>query len=226
MRSWIVAAIMIASARGFAGMCPPRDPVVSILTPADLELPADGGIVIGTEPTGGLSGTPAGPLKFHDVNAELDPVIHAIAPGLDLYQAPAASGPELQLGGTHFKRQTGKAPDVLAAPIVTRVERIDDNSPNRSHLEVRATLKIGAPATALALVVFGVAKAGNTPRSWVRVTPGATTLAVYGSAPKCSAEAPGTILSAAGDRVAFAWVDQTGRLSKLSATVTIAQGKR
>ena len=227
MRALVVVVVVFAATTALAGPCPPHDPETTLLTPANTQVPADGGIVVATESANrGDANLIAGPFRFHDVNADVEPELHTLAPGLDLYQAPAALGPDLQLAGVRFARQTGKAPALLPAPSVKRVEYVDQTRPNISHLEVRATLAGAAPAEALALVVFGVAKSGTTPRSWTRAASGATTLAVYESPPKCSHDVAGTIISQVGDHVAFAWVDRTGRLSKLSATFTVARGKR
>ena len=110
---------------------------------------------------------------------------------------------------------------VLPAPVVAKLER---NAPaHQKHLFVWtvARLSADAPGAAVALVAFD--RTGKVARSWGTVSSSDREPRIYTSG-GCAPNPDGTVDSPVGDELVLAWLDASGRLSKLSAPIKVEAG--
>lgn len=228
-----VALCVVLVGDASAGPCG-GNPATSItLSARDIELPSDGGVVVGTSTIGlGGAGGAADAMnpswRFRTTDSELTPTLVALAPGLVSYRPPADATGELTLAAGNIALLTVKRSGVeekpLAAPVVTRVRRTAaaGTRMRAGQVTVTADLRAKPPASALALVMLAVAKDGTTTaRAWTTVSTDAKSFVVYQSPNRCEPPIPGAAEAAVGEKVVFAFVDVKGRLSKLSKPIAV-----
>ena len=220
-------ALLASSAYGKP--CPPMSLQPKILTPDRGTLAAKGGgIVVAAQPVYTRHADHKPDLqptwRVRAGSQTIAPGVRPIAPGLSVYDVGEARG-ELVLEDMDQKallRVTRRKLAPLAAPKPKRVWSTESvRTTRRPYAMVSVELEGKAPATAVALVVFG---ADGAARSWGAVTGDvSTTAVVYSTGGGCGAIAPGTLSTHAGERVRLAWLDGAGRLSKLSAPIRVVR---
>ena len=221
LRSLCLAALLAGLAPpAVAGPCPVMTPEYVVITPPGTALADGGGIVVAQLLQFNGDRAPHGvdtAWRFADGSK---PAIVALAPGLDLLVAPAGASrlDDAKHGKVADIAHAATAPAELAAPAVKAARRTDFRAGSHSSSTTTAELAAVPPKGALALVVFD--KAGKVARSWGTLG-GGTSIAIYASG-ACGQPPTGLIDSPAGDEIRLAWVDTSGRLSKLSAPVAIA----
>ena len=231
----LLAILVLASAPdGASAKCAMPDTGSVVLTPDGATLAPDGGVVIGaaTSFEVKLAGAEDGKnpaWRFADDKAQHAPELVVLAPGLVVHRPPVGIGGELTLADGKKPVVTidrGKdAVAVLEAPNVVSVAHVTKPVRYRgTYQTLHATFKAAAPAGAVAVIVFGVTAKGNVARSWSRVEANALTEQVAGTSGRCDVGIPGEIMSKIGDKVVLAWVDASGRLSKLSKPVVVKKG--
>jgi hypothetical protein len=226
MRLFVLAGLALAIAPAssdakcaFWGLTPK---VVS----GDIELPADGGIVVALDPTmdGKLDpgdGVVQPTWKLRVGKTRVAPVIEVLAPGLAVYRAPAGTAGAFQLdNGTDVvgKARAGTAKrDKLAAPVVKTIIYEGTVGGRRPSANITLTFDGGIPTGAVAIVI---ADAKGTPRSFGTIERGKDVIGF--SRERCMAMPNGTVESKPGDKVVVYWIDEAGRRS--DATKPIAVG--
>ncbi len=225
MRRALAVLIALSTQPAFAGTCA-VDASSIVLSPRDLDVPRDGGVVVGSTSIGigGEGGAPDAmnpSWRFHDdVGGEHAPMLVPLAPGLVSYRPPEAAVGRLRLasGGVelHSVRQVTTAAELLQPPSVRRVRA-------RGATTVTVDLTKGAPADAVAVVVIAVTKQGYVPRSWAPVSASEKSIVAYQAPGRCEPAIPGAKAAKVGEKVVIAWVDKVGRLSKLSAPLKVAK---
>ncbi|MBS1122697.1 MAG: hypothetical protein H6Q90_4925 [Deltaproteobacteria bacterium] len=200
--------------------------VPRVVTPAETEIPSDGGIVVAAvpDPHGKLdSGDAAVVPTWRYRSTTANPQIETLAPGLAVYRAAGATGTELQDGDgaklVRVKPIRGQRVR-LPAPLV-RTVTIDSSIGRGLATRVDVDLAV-IPSGAVAIVL---ADAKGAPRSWGmihRLSPAelATTkrpmaVTVYESR-RCIPLPNGTVPSQLGDKVVTYFVDEAGRTSSTS----------
>lgn len=207
------------------------------LSPAGIELPADGGIIVASTMFTASSDNGAADAfnpqwRFRATdNFEHPTTMVPLAPGLVSYRPPADVTGAIVLvtggnGSVAFTRTTNEEPP-LAAPNVYRVRaKTTAGQPMHPGMHtVYVDLKAKAPKGAFGLVLFAIAKDGTvTARSWSAISEGGKSFSVYQSPGRCEARTPGEATSA-GEKVKVAYVDTKGRLSAVSKTFTVQRGR-
>ncbi len=196
-----------------------------VLTPSGAAISADGGIVIGAidDEDGAIdSGDPASQpgWRLRIGSRVASPTLVPIAPGLVLYKLPTDATEALLIDD---KRATvGKvtvrpksAP--FGAPKIKKITH-DSRGGKRPFARIKVELVGAAPDGAIALVL---ADPKGKPRSWGRVSGGATTALAFERG-RCRVLVNGTIESKPGERVTAFWVDASGRKSAASGAIAIA----
>jgi hypothetical protein len=142
-----------------------------------------------------------------------------VAPGLDVVAAATAGTLTSKDGDAQVAvKRAAKPVATLPAPAATALER--DAPAHVKHPYVATLVRLSAdpPASAIALVAFD--RTGKTARSWGTVSATDRAPRVYTSG-GCARLPDGTIDSQVGDEVVLAWLDASGRLSKLSSPVAV-----
>lgn len=190
----------------------------AVLTPDGAAIADGGGIVVGTMPDAQRDMPDRGAPSTWKVAGKAASLRH-VAPGLDVI---AATGPATVSGadGKPIASVKHGAPAALDAPKLTAVTSFTSQT-RHPWTRVDALLAGDPPAAAVALVVFD--KAGTTARSWSRAIGNARDVTVFFSS-GCERYPDGTSGAGVGDDVTLAWLDASGRLSKLSAPVTVTAG--
>jgi hypothetical protein len=224
-----LASVIIAlhPAPVFAGACAQPPPAVLVLTANDATIASGGGVIAELD-------QPAFPAWGFVGSKPLAAAAFApLAPGLYRLAVPAKAGwatleqrdPKTRTPLVRVQRAAAKADaPATAAPAVRAVEYAEYSGRRGTSRYVTVELTAPPPAGAIALVLYGVAKAGNVPRSWALMrnqpTPTTTSVTVYASG-SCIVQPAGVVGSAVGDQVALAWVDASGRVSAPSATLAV-----
>lgn len=232
-----VALLVVVAARDVAtGKCAMPSVGSDVITPAGTAVAADGGVLVGVGTSFGdvpLPGADTGlnpTWRFSDGTKEHEPVLTTLAPGLVVYRPPAGVTGALKLvdGKKQLVAVTFSAdtPAPLAAPTPQAIKQITQRERyGGTSLKLRASFKAKPPAGARALVVLAVTSKGVVARSWTPLDPEQTMHRVAGTSGRCDPGIPGEIMSKPGDKVALAWVDEHGRLSKLSKPLVVTKGK-
>ncbi len=213
LRTLAVAALLLLGPDvADAGQCAPTFLSASPATPATVEIPSDGGLLVIFE---SLRSAPEdlSKWKFSTKGKQRStPVATTIAPGL-VRLTPA--GTQLTDGAKRvlvtFTRATTPAP-ALAAPKVKSLTFHQGRRGSGVTAELSTAIDTGF------LVVFDAD--GKVARSWGRVS--GTKASVYRTG-DCTEVASGTIPSRGGDKVRLALVDAFGRMSPLSTAVEIVE---
>jgi hypothetical protein len=238
MRLALLALTLLVPLDAVAGPCVSHEATSVTLSPRDVKLPADGGIIVASSTIGlGGEGGSADAMnpswRFRGANdTEYKPQLVRLAPGLVSYRPPAdAVGPLALAAGNislrTLERSTAEEA-TLKPPIVVRVRAkttaSKPSSPGTTMVYV--DLKAKPSKDAFALVLFAVAKDGTlTPRSWGLVSDDAKSFNVYQSPGRCEPRIPGVEATGSGEKVQIAWVDAKGRLSPPSKTITVQRGR-
>lgn len=238
MRVALVALTLLIPLDAVAGPCVSHEATSITLSPRDVKLPADGGIIVASSTIGiGGEGGAANAMnpswRFRGANdTEYTPELVRLAPGLVSYRPPAeATGPLTLAAGTISLRTLERSTTEeakLTAPTVVRVRaKTTGSSPMRpGTTTIYVDLKAKPSKDAFALVLFVVAKDGTTTaRSWGLVSDDSRTFNVYQSPGRCEPRIPGVEATSSGEKVQIAWVDTKGRLSPLSKTFTVQRGR-
>jgi hypothetical protein len=193
----------------------------AIASPSGFDLPKDGGVVVGAFgadvplPTGDPAVQTGWRIRT-DAGAET-PRLVTLAPGLVVYRSSARSG-RIALENDRGESiawviATARKQPVLAAPDPTTAEVVFAGGTVRIGVE----LATKAPKEAIALVL---ADSKGTPRSWSLVHRGSTQQNAYAQN-RCQVVPNGSVLSQAGEKVTFLWVDQAGRVSPASKPIAL-----
>jgi hypothetical protein len=227
----IVASALLASSVATAAPCMPTRLESKVLTPANAAIAPGGGIIVIASSAPAYGGGPSGvdAAEHADVASHADwrvragahliaPGIKVIAPGLAVYDVGEATG-ELVLEDADHKEllhaHRGERTAELAPPKLTRVSVNDPRHMMRHpYTAMTAVVADKPPAGAVALVVFDQ---DGKPRSWG--TPSVTSEVYVYSSGGCGTAIG--IPSSAGDSVRLAWLDGSGRLSRLSAAIKV-----
>jgi hypothetical protein len=192
-----------------------------IASPSGIDLPIDGGIVVGAFGADGPlpTGDPAVQSNWRvKIGARHDtPQIITLAPGLVVYRSTVRSGRidlEDDKGASlAWVRASNRTRPVLDAPDVTGAAV--KAAPGSTRIEVELATK--APKDAIALVL---ADREGTPRSWSLVQRGSTHQQAYAHN-RCQVVPNGSVLSQAGEEITLFWVDNAGRVSPASGPITL-----
>ncbi len=192
-----------------------------IASPSGIELPKDGGIVVGAFgedvplPIGDPAVQPNWRMKSGDVRAR--PKIVTLAPGLVVYQSTARSGRiDLENDSKEsiaWVNATNRARPVLDAPEARTAEVFAASG--FTHIDVELVAE--APKDAIAIVLTDK---DGTPRSWGLVRRKMKTQQAFAHN-RCQVVPNGSTLSQSGEQIRFFWVDNAGRPSKLSKVVSL-----
>jgi hypothetical protein len=219
MKRFVLLVLVVSTRVAVAGECPSAPLVARPLTADGTEIAVDGGIVVvyerqaADEPKRGV----VKDWRFVDGKQRTAPAVKTLAPGVEVLQ-PAGTLLQDANGGKLLGFSRAKtATSVLDAPSVSAVVRNASAAGRRIVETLVVQLQTTAPADRL-LVVFD--QAGKVARSWGHGTGSTKTVAVF-SKGDCALVAEGTADSQVGDEVRLAWVDMSGRLSKLSPEVKV-----
>jgi hypothetical protein len=161
----------------------------------------------GTEPT----------LEEHfEINdKQVEPVRTPLAPGLTLYETPKGVT-KFKIQGAHENTPIdvrGNKP-ILDAPTIKRVFQVKEKRLGGGAFSNVIQFDGNKPRDALALIVYG---SDGKARDWVLARDLGGNLPNFGNdRDTCEYEYPGHVISQVGDKVRFAWVDSSGRLSPKS----------
>ena len=176
-------------------------------------------------------GSTKGPKKLQSTAVKVGTTMELLAPGLTRYVPDGGMG-------TLSVTVAGKLHRVSITPALSKrpLEPFPAPTPVRITMQMRpvrgggrpnaiadAVLQDPRPPSVVAVIVYGVdAKGVATPRSFMKVYSDALSMQVYTfSTRACQPPVPSTIESNIGDQVALAWVNELGRVSQRSATLTI-----
>jgi len=219
MKRFALLMLVVSTRVAVAGECPSEPLAARPLTADGAEVAADGGILVVYErqaadaPKRGL----VKDWRFVDGKQRTAPAVKALAPGVEVLQ-PAGTLLQDAKGGKLLGFSRAKAATrVLDAPGVSAVVRNRAAGGQRIVETLVVQLDATAPADRL-LVVFD--KDGKVARSWGRGIGSTKNVAVF-SKGGCALVADGTADSQVGDEVRLAWIDMSGRLSRLSPAITV-----
>lgn len=223
----LVLLFLLVLAPDADARCAPLGLRVTITTPANTTIPADGGIVVAAA-SGVDRDMTKGDVKqtgwrFRDGELLVEPTIDVIAPGLAVYRYPAAKG-KLELEDDDHAvvatmAMTNDKPALLAAPRVKKIVSTKSLG-RRGSTIVEVVLDGAAPATAVAIVAVG---ANGRSLSFGTVAAGQK-LVIY-EQQRCLLVSNGTIEPRAGERVTVFWVDAMGRKSPATKPIAITDTK-
>jgi hypothetical protein len=220
MRSSVLLACGLATAAS-AKPCPTMGNFPHPLTRENAEIVEGGGIVVAALPErDDGKPDPRGTVAQWRFGNKPAKVTH-VAPGLDVV-ATSAAGTLVSKDGdaqVTVKYVPGATP-VLPAPVATKLERDAPEHMKHPYVETVATLSADPPAAAIAIVAFD--RAGKVARSWNTVVQNNREAHIYTSG-GCAPLPEGTVDSQVGDEVVLAWLDASGRLSKLSAPIKVVK---
>lgn len=200
--------------------CMMMEAAPKLVTPASATIPADGGVLVEQELVHDAE-------RF-DGDASIQPSwgldIETLAPGLSVYRdkksktaiaIPTKKKQTFKVGAASANPLTPPVPTSLAMTVAQGFRGGD------AHM-ITATFS-AIPTGAVALVLYKLDGTKRVPQSYGDVH--TTTVRVYADPGHCGWNPPGTLLPAVTDKVALAWVDQYGRLSPVSAPLTIQLSK-
>lgn len=210
-----------------ATSCQEIIPEPTLLTSAKATARAGGGIVIAYATGHEYETEPQKTWTFRDGGK---PTFKNIAPGLDVL---VIDKPDALRDGKGNLLVDVTAPDdtqrdkPLGAPVVARIDLTESGDRMLGeYWQEHLFAKVKVPATAVALVVFDAD--GKVARTWGQVTPGTKGVveAVLYSGGSCGWTPKGMYGASDGDRLRLAWLDRSGRLSKLSKPIRVRKTKR
>jgi hypothetical protein len=215
----LLAATLALSPRLDAGACATPPPAVAVVTVTDAMIADGGGVIVQNE-------RPEPPAwAFHGGKPLGNADLELLAPALYRFAMPKPAGWATLEDADHkpmLRVQHATKPiDPLAAPQPKAVVRTDTTSRRGTFVRVTATFT-AVPTDAIAVILYS-GDSKPVARSWARVTAGTVDVSMYASG-SCIVVPVGTIESAVGDAVAFAWVDASGRVSAKSAPIKIKAG--
>jgi hypothetical protein len=230
---WLATLALVAAHKLADAHCARPDLGSAVMTPAGTSVAADGGVLVEAEvefhrAAIGSEDALNPTWRFTDGTKTYEPELVTLAPGLVLYRPPAGTTGTLTLVDDKTERgnvtRTTDTPAPLAAPAPKKLRFVTSELMHGGSVQwIDATFTTAAPVGAVAVVVYRVTKKGNVARSWMPIEAGATTGRVAGTAGRCSPGIPGEIVSKVGDKVVLAWVDASGRLSKVSKPITVSR---
>ena len=219
MKRFVLLVLVVSTRVAVAGECPSEPLVAKPVTADGAEIAADGGIVVvyerqaADEPKRGV----VKDWRFVDGKQRTAPTVKTLAPGVEVLQGAGTLLQDAKGGKLRAFSRAKTAPSVLDAPSVSAVVRNVSSAGRRIVETLVVQLSSTAPADRI-LVVFD--KAGKVARSWGHGTGSTRNVAVF-SKGGCALVAEGTADSQVGDEVRLAWVDTSGRLSKLSPAIKV-----
>jgi len=197
--------------------------VAKPLTAANSAVGPTGGVVVGLtydDRQGGTAQVEQKGWRFEQGGKLVVPTIKLLAPSLAVYEFAGANATlvdDKKKALVSVRR--GNQPAELATPrLRTATSDAGDDSVTRWRQSISLTLELAAPAPrgAVGLILY-VAK---TPVNWM-VLDRTAAIRFHGGG-HCANELPGTAVPITGD-ITVAYFDGTGRVSALSAPITIKQ---
>ncbi|HTM20870.1 MAG TPA: hypothetical protein VL172_10190, partial [Kofleriaceae bacterium] len=240
MIRFIVMAIAIAAraVSAHAGPCMIRGWEAYVVTPADRDIPADGGVLVGMregdrDDPGGL-GTIGGDdpakkdLELKRGKSTLALGAERLAPGLVRYTPARATSGVWKVAGDGLEADVrfGAAPlAAMPAPALTDVvftsgtQSYGGRGGSGPYFQTTATLGAPRPDDAIGIIIYAQPRSGPERAVEFRQVPAGATSVVLDSTPgRCHTSPPGGG-PAIGLAVTAAWVDVFGRQSPHSAAV-------
>ena len=165
-------------------------------------------------PPAGTDPTLAASWHFEINDKQVEAVRTPLAPGLTLYETPKGVT-KFRIQGEHENTEikVGGNNPILAAPVVKRVFQVKEKRQLGGTFSSVVLLDKNRPPDALALIVYG---SDGKARDWVPAPSGGVATDFGHDRDTCEYEYPGHVISQVGDKVRFAWVDRSGRLSPKS----------
>jgi hypothetical protein len=151
---------------------------------------------------------------FEINDKQVEAVRTPLAPGLTLYEAPKGVS-KFRIQGTHENTpiDVGGNKPTLDAPKIKRVFQVKEKRQLGGSFSSVIVLDNDRQRDTLALIVYG---SDGKARDWVPA-PHKDIAADFGhERDTCEYEYPGHVVTQVGDKVRFAWVDRSGRLSPKS----------
>jgi hypothetical protein len=216
MNYLVFACVVVASLPVAAAPCPSIELAPKPFTSAKATIGDGGGIVVvherraADEPVLGAIKD----WRFVDKAKRTAPAVKVIAPGLELLE-PAGTQLVDASGKPLVDVARGKA-TALAPPEIVALRFQASSAGRRTITWVTAELRT-APTEDRILITFD--EDGKS-RSWARAKAKATSVGVF-STGGCGGYPNGTVPTAAGDTIRFAWIDRAGRLSRLTKPVEV-----
>jgi len=240
--SVLCAAVCAAHTIARAGACARAGWSPKVLTPKQLVIPRDGGLLVGAVMGFGSGSTRSGNPSLTNWHLHRGGRIvrlrhKVLAPGLTVYRprkrvigiwwlTPRKNKRSLRFGG-----RAGRS---MAAPTVKKVETYMSTWKNfrgytqhSQHVDARITG--AAPKGAIGVIVYKRFDHKWVPMLFRRVPNvqaqqrGARNIGLYSSPGRCSGVVPGLQIPVDGHTVQLRWVDQFGRLSKASNMVKVTR---
>jgi hypothetical protein len=170
--------------------------------------------------------------RFVAAGKRLAPVIAPLAPGLAVYVLPQSTDDNLVLESDKHEREISirrsstRDAARLPMPVVASIDSLEDSSmPRFATATTTVHFPTPAPKGAFAVVIYGVDHHGDrTAYSFGTVREGDRDVVVYHSG-HCTFLPTGTKMPAAGEPVAVAWIDKSGRVSAPSKEIDVVTAK-
>lgn len=237
LRSLVLALPVLAALPSLAdAKCARTEQRPVVLTTRDTQLPSDGGVLVGwanavydpnDTPTGAGDPSDQPGWVALDGKAKVALTRTALAPGLSVY-TPAAGAHGFVLQDAKARplgtfTHDGKASATMAAPIVVKLALSDEHRMRWPERHAVAKLRTPPPASAVALITYADVGGKRTPIGFVRLPDShdkLDELETFADAGHCGSLVAGARPPAAGEKVAFAWVDAFGHVSPVGSPVT------
>ena len=197
-----------------------------LITPDGAALPDDGGVLVGWESRTRGPRVAGDPSYRPEWKTSSPAALDKLAPGLTLYRPNPPGALTITDGNRtigRFQRDTKTKPVALAAPEIARAELVAARL-RYGEIGNRLDLTFAKPVPdgVVAVIVYVTRGKTQPALSFGRVTPGATKAVAFTDMYRCMFNPDGTQAPKPTETTMFAWVDQFGRRSKLSAARKLA----
>lgn len=221
-RYLLLGALLLAAHPAHATSCEEVPPTPKILSAARLQLRPGGGLVLGD-----VSGRTyaVDPLTVWRLRGGPALALTSIAPGLDVVRTEGPAILEDDKGTVLVDARAvvpGAIDKRLAAPAPKRVVLRRTGTLVSEYRLEHVIVTVASPAEAIALVMYD--EHGNA-MTWGFAGAGVNEVMVYEGG-SCGTNAKGTRGPWGTDKVRFAWLDVSGRLSAKSKPITVTLVQR